>query len=163
MKFPYEFSAIVGLAVCVLLETGSLAVAAPGETQLVSRGDPSLMEIPSGITAVGRSVSANSTSADGDMTVFTSRSKLDGYAQGTGDRNTTYYADMQVFLHQQSTGLTQLISQDSEGIPGVERSFDAAISADGRFIVYRTWSKNLCMPTAAMSARTTGRRTLTYW
>ncbi|KAF0144512.1 MAG: cell wall-binding protein [Nitrospirae bacterium] len=48
-----------------------------------------------------------------------------------------------VFVHDIQTGKTKLISKDSAGILGNNDSSEPAISADGRYVAFRSWASNL--------------------
>jgi len=74
-------------------------------------------------------------SADGRFVEF------DSYASNlvAGDLNGT--AD--VFVHDRQTGTTELISVDSSGVQGDNRSLHGALSADGSYVVFRSDASNL--------------------
>jgi Tol biopolymer transport system component len=71
-------------------------------------------------------------SADGQIVVFESLAKL-----VSTDEN--LFRD--IFVHKQ--GETTQVSVDSEGIPGDGASFAPALSADGRLVVFASFSTNL--------------------
>jgi len=114
--------------------------AAPGETTLVSRGDPSLTPVLTGAGPRDRfGLRVSSPSLTG-VSVFASRSKLSGYAQEAISRQ---YQDLyQIYLHDPATARTELISQTASGRAGDASSHNPAITADGRFVVYATEAKN---------------------
>jgi Tol biopolymer transport system component len=76
-----------------------------------------------------------SMSADGRLVAFAS------YATDLvpGDGNGTW----DVFVHDRVTGETRLVSRSSAGVQGNGKSEDAAISADGRFVAFRSFASNL--------------------
>jgi len=49
----------------------------------------------------------------------------------------------QVYLHDRQTGMTELISVDSAGIPGNDASFVAAVTDDGNVVVFDSFASNL--------------------
>lgn len=73
-------------------------------------------------------------SADGRYVVFA------GY--GRPDAN-GLYPPPQVYLHDRSTGSTELVSVAMSGGPGNERSESAQVSADGRFVVFTSAASDL--------------------
>jgi Tol biopolymer transport system component len=74
-------------------------------------------------------------SADGRVVVFESNaSTLD-----PGDLNTTW----DVFAHDRITGLTEIVSVDSNGGGGDYASNVGALSANGRFVVFQSYATNL--------------------
>ena len=48
-----------------------------------------------------------------------------------------------VFIHDRLTKQTELISKDNDGDQGNSDSYGGSISADGRFVVFYSWSSNL--------------------
>ncbi len=74
-------------------------------------------------------------SADGRFVVFSSRASN----LVTGDTN----GSEDIFLTDLQTGTTILISVDSQGNQTNNRSFNADISADGRFITFASFADNL--------------------
>ena len=89
---------------------------------------------PAGRTGNGESQSC-SISADGRFVAFYSRATdlVPGDANGTGD----------VFVRDRQTGTTRLVSKSSSGVQGDYGSFEQAISADGRFVAFRSAATNL--------------------
>ncbi len=74
-------------------------------------------------------------SSDGQMVAFASlASTLD-----SGDTNTV----IDTYLHELSSGDTHLVSLSNEGELGDNSSSNAALSADGRYLVYHTGATNL--------------------
>lgn len=121
--------------------TGPLR-AAPGETTLISRGDVSLTQTPTGLAPRGvldRHGGSN-VSRDG-LTVFASKSGLGGYAQDSLSEVLLF--NSQIFLHDPATGETKLLSQTASGRVGDGSSHNPAITPDGRYVVYTTEAKNL--------------------
>ncbi len=51
--------------------------------------------------------------------------------------------DEDVFVHDRVTGTTQRVSVDSLGTEADDASFDVAVSADGRFVVFDSYASNL--------------------
>lgn len=47
-----------------------------------------------------------------------------------------------IFLHDQQTGQTSRISVAADGTEGNDNSYDPAISADGRYVSFRSWASN---------------------
>jgi hypothetical protein len=58
------------------------------------------------------------------------------------DPNDTNGCD-DVFVHDRASGTTVLVSVDSSGVVGNANSFSAAISGDGRFVVFTSFASNL--------------------
>ena len=56
-----------------------------------------------------------------------------------GDTN----EDCDVFVHDRQTGQTSRVSLASDGTQGNRTSWDAAISADGRFVAFESWATTL--------------------
>ena len=56
-----------------------------------------------------------------------------------GDTN----GEMDVFVHDRQTGVTERVSVDSAGNQGNSHSFDAAISGDGRYVAFASFASNL--------------------
>ena len=76
-----------------------------------------------------------SVSADGRFVVFDS----DAENLVVGDNNGTY----DVFVHDRQTGLTEIVSVASDNTQGNHVSWDADISADGRYVVFQSLADNL--------------------
>jgi Tol biopolymer transport system component len=74
-------------------------------------------------------------SADGRYVVFRSD------ASNLVANDTNGAAD--IFAHDRTTGVTELMSVDSTGVPGNQQSKHPAISGDGRFVAFRSDSTNL--------------------
>jgi Tol biopolymer transport system component len=74
-------------------------------------------------------------SADGRYVAFTSS------ASNLVRRDTSHRAD--VFVHDRATGRTSRVSVSSTGTEANGGSTDAAISADGRFVAFRSQASNL--------------------
>jgi Tol biopolymer transport system component len=79
--------------------------------------------------------SASSISKDGNLVVFTSNSAdlVPGDTNGTND----------VFVKNQKTGEITRVSVASDGAQGDNESSDGQISADGRFVLFRSTASNL--------------------
>jgi Tol biopolymer transport system component len=76
-----------------------------------------------------------SISASGRYVAFQSYSKL----LVPGDTNSTD----DVFVHDRQTGVTERVSVSSSGVQGGKRSWNASISADGRYVAFESWANNL--------------------
>jgi len=74
-------------------------------------------------------------SADGGAVVFVSRAP-NLVANDTNNKN-------DVFVHDLVTGATTRVSVSSSGTEGDNESEFAAISADGRYVAFESWSSNL--------------------
>lgn len=48
-----------------------------------------------------------------------------------------------IFVHDRDTGTTTLVSRNSDGTPGDDDSYNASISADGRYVVFQSNAENL--------------------
>ena len=79
-----------------------------------------------------------SISGDGRYVVFDSSAS--NLLPGT-DGNATYHND--VFVHDRQTGLTTLVSKNSDGVQGNSRSLNAVISGNGRFVAFHSYANNL--------------------
>jgi WD40 repeat protein len=101
----------------IFLKLYPAATARPG-TVLVSTGTSEL----------------GGVSADGRYVVFSSMTAL-----GPGDTN----QDWDVFRFDRNTGATVLVSSTPAGIPADEPSHDAAVSADGRYVVFASRAREL--------------------
>jgi len=73
-------------------------------------------------------------SADGRFVAFASFSNL--VPGATGWQN-------YIYIHDRESGVTELVSVDSNGVSGNDNSESPAISADGRFVVFESYSSNL--------------------
>jgi Tol biopolymer transport system component len=74
-------------------------------------------------------------SGDGNIVIFAS----DATNLVAGDTN----ASLDIFAHDRSTGTTTLVSRDSGGTIGNNNSFSFSVSADGRYVAFRSSSTNL--------------------
>ena len=76
-----------------------------------------------------------SISADGRYVAFWS------YATNlvSGDTNTA----MDIFVRDRQSGTTERVSLDSSGVQGNRESLDPSISADGRYVAFRSYADNL--------------------
>lgn len=74
-------------------------------------------------------------SADARLVVFQS------WATNLVPGDTNRAAD--IFVHDRQTGATALVSAGLGGQPGNADSFEPAISADGRYVVFTSWASNL--------------------
>jgi Tol biopolymer transport system component len=74
-------------------------------------------------------------SADGRFVGFTSpASNL-----AADDTNGT----LDVFIHDRNMGITELVSVDSDGTQGPDRSYDPSVSANGRYVAFSSHCSNL--------------------
>lgn len=104
------------------------------ETLELTRADTDDAGVPADRSA---SVAGQALSADGRYVVFTSD------ATNLVDQATTEFRD-HVYLKDLETGEVRLVSRNpSTGAEGSNSSRDAAISADGRFVYFRTYAANL--------------------
>jgi Tol biopolymer transport system component len=76
-----------------------------------------------------------SISADGRFVAFES------YASDMVANDTN--GEWDVFVRDRLNGTNERVSVDSSGVEGNAWSWDAAISADGRFVAFESWSSNL--------------------
>ena len=76
-----------------------------------------------------------SISADGRFVAFVSPS--DNLVAG----DTNGWQD--IFVHDRHTGVTERVSVDSNGVEADRFSFDPSLSADGRFVCFRSAARNL--------------------
>ncbi len=76
-----------------------------------------------------------SLSADGRFVVFESMSSN----LSVGDVN----GMSDIFLHDRQTGVTELVSLGAGGVQGNDMSHSGSVTADGRFVVFDTFSSNL--------------------
>ncbi|HEV8111786.1 MAG TPA: hypothetical protein VGR31_03345 [Planctomycetota bacterium] len=98
-------------------------------------GRTELASVSSSGTPGDRGGDQPSISGDGRFVAFTSEST----DLVPGDTN----ANMDVFVHDRLTGITERQSVAADGTQGNKYSKDPAISADGRFVAFRSWSSNL--------------------
>jgi cold shock CspA family protein len=88
----------------------------------------------SGVQGDGDSFMA-SISADGGVVAFSS--VADNFAAS----DTNYWTD--VFVHDQATGVTELVSVDSHGVQGNSSNDSQTMSGDGQVLAFVGWSDNL--------------------
>ena len=81
----------------------------------------------------------NAMSANGRYVVFTSIAST--FAEGDVDPGLEEALD--VFVHDRQTGVTERVSVASDGEAALGPSFDADISADGRYVVFESGAWNL--------------------
>ncbi len=76
-----------------------------------------------------------SISADGRFVCFESSANnlVGGDTNGVSD----------VFVHDRISGTTERVSIDSNNVQGLDASSEAQMSADGRFVVFQSYAKNL--------------------
>jgi Tol biopolymer transport system component len=98
-------------------------------------GRTELASLSSSGTPASRGGSQPSISGDGRFVAFTS----DSFDLVPGDTN----ASMDVFVHDRLNGITERQSVAADGTQGNRYSKDPAISADGRYVAFRSWSSNL--------------------
>jgi|UPI000360F8E4 Tol biopolymer transport system component len=87
-----------------------------------------------GVQGNGNSWSGSIT-ADGRFVAFSSDSS------NLVPRDTNHVND--IFVHDRITGATERASVDANGVQGNDGSYSAAISADGRFVAFQSYSSNL--------------------
>ena len=75
-------------------------------------------------------------SSDGMVVVFTS----DAFNIAPGNRNS---GQDDVYIHDRATASTSRVSVNSQGVAGVQWSRNGALSADGRYVVFESWSNDL--------------------
>ena len=108
-----------------------------GVTTRVSVPNPSAFPPPVGATEANDNSASPSISADGRYVAFHSTAtNLLGTAGDTNDR-----AD--VFVHDRTAGTTSRVSVASDGSQADNASQNAAISADGNLVAFRTLASNL--------------------
>lgn len=95
-------------------------------------GTTTLVSPVSVATVGGRASGDPSISSDGRYIAFDSFGDLPTIGDTNGKRD--------VFLFDQQTGAVELISQGSGGNPGDGDSWDAAVSADGRFVAFASYA-----------------------
>ena len=76
----------------------------------------------------------NSISGDGQVVAF------DSLASNLSDDP---IAKTNVFVRDLKTGQTQMVSRHSDGMPGDHNSFVSSLSADGRFVAFKSSAGNL--------------------
>jgi Tol biopolymer transport system component len=103
-----------------------------GTTELISAHDPSL---PSGTPNAHSSLGPASSSADGRFVAFSSE------ADNLASNDTNGCRD--VFVRDLATGVTTLVSVDTNGFSGDGVSTDATMSPDGRYIAFTSSADNL--------------------
>ena len=110
---------------------GILLLTAPAHAQATSR----VSVDSSGAEGNGNSFGPTAISADGRIVAFVSSATnlVAVDANGYGD----------VFVHDRLTGTTQRVSVDSSGAEANGESDDPAISADGRYVAFRSNASNL--------------------
>jgi Tol biopolymer transport system component len=123
----------------VAFETSAGNLVPQGVAGIVVRdlrtGRTELASVSSSGTPASGGGSQPSISGDGRFVAFISGS--DDLVPG--DTN----ANMDVFVHDRLTGITERVSVAADGTQGNRYSRDAAISADGRTVAFRSWSSNL--------------------
>ena len=80
-----------------------------------------------------------SVSADGRYVVFSS----DATNLGSSEFPTIDNGKRDIFVHDRQTGQTTLVSLGSGSVPGNAHSMHPSISADGRYVAFRSWAYNL--------------------
>lgn len=121
---------VVWLMVLGIAVSGSLAVAAPGDTTRVS------------VDSIGVQGNRNSwlpsISGDGRYVVFVS----DATNLVPSDTN----SEKDVFLHDRQTGETTRVSVSSSGVEGNRSSWEADISANGQYVAFSSLATNFIAP-----------------
>lgn len=119
--------ALVGAAAALLVLLGATFAFATGVTSLVSVGSDGVQ---------GNDFSyAPGISADGRYVVFESGA--------TNLVATDVHGVKSVYVRDLLLGTTEIVSVDSSGVPGNDFSDCQAISADGRFVAFRSQASNL--------------------
>ena len=104
--------------------------------------------VPSAYAGLIELVSVSSSGAQGDDRSFLPSISADGrfvviesYASNlvVGDTNGT----PDIFVHDRDTGIIERVSVSSNGAQSDGHSFEPSISADGRFVVFESFSTNL--------------------
>jgi len=99
-------------------------------------------------TGVTERVSVDTAGNEGDYESYMPAISADGryvaFQSGAlnlvpGDTN----AEMDIFVHDRQTGITERVSVDSGGNEGNGQSDPPAISADGRYVAFGSWASNL--------------------
>ncbi|MCK5922840.1 MAG: carboxypeptidase regulatory-like domain-containing protein, partial [Methylococcales bacterium] len=98
-------------------------------------GQTTLVSVASDGTKEVQSSASPSISADGRFIAFESSGYL------LSDNDTTAQPD--IFIHDRQTSETTLVSVASDGTQAAGSSFKTDISADGRFVVFRSYADNL--------------------
>lgn len=93
-------------------------------------------------------VSVDSSGAQSDMgSTFPSISRDGRYVAFRSDATNLVLGDTNVaadvFVHDNLTGVTELVSVDSGGAQGNDNSFNASVSDDGRYVAFASWASNL--------------------
>jgi Tol biopolymer transport system component len=125
----FSFSMVLALLVGLAGIHIPPAQAAPGETTLIS-----LSNSASPMDANNSSY-VSTISANGQFVAFQS------YASSLVSSDTNGLSD--IFVRDLQSGLTERVSIDSNGTQGNGASFQPAISADGRFVAFRSDAMNL--------------------
>jgi len=93
-------------------------------------------------------VSVNSSGSHGNDSSFHPSISADGRYVAFWSNASNLVADdtngtSDVFVHDRQTGATRRVSVDSSGAQGNDYSFSPAISADGRYVAFRSSASNL--------------------
>ena len=100
-------------------------------------GTTTLVSVHSDGTEGDQDSTLPSISADGRYVAFQSQ------ADNLIDGDTNLFPRSDIFVHDRQTGTTTLVSVDSNGIQGNGDSTLASISADGRYVTFRSQADNL--------------------
>jgi LPXTG-site transpeptidase (sortase) family protein len=100
------------------------------------------------ITGVTSRVSVDSSGTQGNHNSFSSSISSDGrYVAFMSTASNLVAADtngqLDVFIHDRTTGITSLVSVDSSGAQGNGYSHDPSISSDGRYVAFWSYASNL--------------------
>ena len=118
-----------------------------GDTNLFPLSDIFVHDLQTGITTLV-SVDSNGVQGNGDSTLpsisadgryVTFKSQADNLV--VGDTNLFPLSD--IFVHDLQTGITTLVSVDSNGVQGNGDSTLPSISADGRYVTFKSQADNL--------------------
>jgi hypothetical protein len=99
-------------------------------------------------TGLTERVSVDSAGAEGNNDSYSPAITADGQIVAFSSRASNLVAGgtngyPQVFVHDRSTGLTELVSVRSNGNEGNSFSYEPAISADGQIVAFRSYASNL--------------------
>ena len=147
---------------CLVRADGITADPVTGEAAIAKQSRTERVSVDStGMQANGGSLES-AISEDGRFIVFTSSASnlVPGLQSHPGPPPGTGSAD--IFVHDRTTGVTELISINSAGQQGNQNSINPALSADGRVVAFRSYANNLvpgdtnAEPDVFVHDRTTG-------
>jgi hypothetical protein len=108
-------------------------------------------------TGTTERVSVDSSGVEGNADSDSPAISADGQVVAFGSIASNFYANDtngrdDVFVHDRRTGVTEVVSVDSSGVPGNYGGFDAALSADGQIVAFSSESTNLVAGDANFSS-----------